>query len=653
MALANSVKTHQQDPLYFNQQRCEFRLDKGKVFLSNLRLADIGMKVSNITNPRFPHSVGAYSMLRKISLLNDNVEIASLDNVSDYLAFANLQRTNANAYQMARRLNMSHLGYDLDARNGELTASLSGANTKRYDVTDFTNPQEDIPQASVSGGDPDEQGSLSLTTAIGVKKTTFNVTAGGTFTALPTCELDDAKGGADAVFTVQMNGGNTAVVSITCTVEGYGFTDIPTVKFVGGGMTVAPTMSALAVQRRITTDDVVTAGSGYRSTPSVTFNPALDGATVITSGVSTSNVSKIFTKDNTETGNVLTSSEDTTPRAWLDLKICFPYLKAIPYLDTEQLQSLRLVVEFQPSSASAIVGSAVKGQTPVYEYLRPSLIVDEVINLQGKVKNPTVKYVNMDSEKVVVNTNNNAVDQRLRGFDSKTINRILMVNKLPDQSDNLKGHCSPSMFQESYQFILNGKKFLPYQGIDSPAKKQQMLNDSWGGHLAPCATNQYVLDRVGDILQEPELARKFSYGGITLGAEIDELQLEYRRSTYLSVAKSIVSGTKSAGVGQNTILVVRNHGFKINDKIIIAGADAGLNDGSGAKVVKVVSDLDTIEVDKDTSAVAGLGIVTTSTIKGVNSDSHNVNSQVGFDMLFWGEVMKTMTVSDNKVSVSY
>ena len=651
MALANSIKTHQHDPLYFNQQRCEFRLDKGKVFLSNLRLADIGMKVSNVTNPRFPHSVGAYSMLRKISLLNDNVEIASLDNVSDYLAFANLQRTNANAYQMARRLNMSHLGFDLDARNGLLTASMSGTNTKRYDVTDFSKPQESIPQATLSGGDPDEQGSLSLTTTVGVEKKVYNVTTGGTFTSAPTCVLNDVQGGSGATFTVQMNGGDTAVVSITCTDEGSGFTGIPTVKFEGGGVSVAPTMPVLSVQRRITGANVVTSGSGYRSAPAATFDPALDDNTVITPTVSTSNVSKIFTKDNTERGNVLTSVEDTTPRAWLDLKICFPFLKATPYLDSEQLQSLRLLVEFQPSPASVVVG--VLGSNPTYEYLRPSLIVDEVINLQGKVKNPVIKYVNMDSEKVVVNINNNAVDQRLRGFDSKTINRILMVNKLPDQSDNLKGHCSPSMFQESYQFILNGKKFLPYQGINSPAKKQQMLNDSWGGHLAPCGTNQYVLDRVGDILQEPDLARKFSYGGITLGAEIDELQLEYRRSTYASGAKSIVSGTKSASAGKNTTLVVRNHGFKVDDKINIADASDDLNDNTSAKVVMVVTDLDTIEVNKDTSAVGDLGIVDKSNITGVVSDIHKVNSQIAFDMLFWGEVMKTMSVKDNKVSVSY
>ena len=40
MSLLNSIKTLQLDPVIFNQQRCEFRLDP-KLYLSNWRLADI------------------------------------------------------------------------------------------------------------------------------------------------------------------------------------------------------------------------------------------------------------------------------------------------------------------------------------------------------------------------------------------------------------------------------------------------------------------------------------------------------------------------------------------------------------------------------------------------------------------------------------
>ena len=120
MSLLNSIKTLQLDPVIFNQQRCEFRLDP-KVYLSNWRLADIrsvssqGSAADDINGKRYVVGAGAYSLIKSIVLYNDTTVIAHLYNASDYLSFANQGRTNANSVNMARFLNRNNVGYDLDA----------------------------------------------------------------------------------------------------------------------------------------------------------------------------------------------------------------------------------------------------------------------------------------------------------------------------------------------------------------------------------------------------------------------------------------------------------------------------------------------------------------------------------------------------------
>ena len=665
MSLANSIKTHVKDPLYFNQQRCEFRLDKDKMYLSNIRLVDIGMTCTNATDARFPYSAGAYAILQKISLLNDNVEIASLSSVSDYLGWANLQRTNANAYNMARRLNMSNLGYDLDARGGNLSGTLSGANDHRYSVTDIAKPQEGIPQVTLSGGNPEEPASVSLSTDLHIEKDkVFTLTTKGAYTAAPTAaSLNDASGGTGATFTVQTSGTSPTIVvdSITCTAEGSGFTGIPTLQLTdgtaGASTAVMPVIPVASMKRSIKAV-VLTNGSGYREAPSASYTPALDNNTVVSFSVSSTNTTTIFRKDPLEQANVLTGSESTTPRAWLDLKIVLPFLKATPYLNSSELQNLRLVVEF--ASAPCLTGTFdVNGNTSAKSIIRPSLIVDEVINMENKVKNPTIQYVNLDSEKVVVNQMGDGdtlqqVNQRLRGFDSKTVHRMLMVNKLPDAGSGLCGYSSPAFFQENYQFNLDGKKLLPYQGIDSPAKKSQMLNDSWGSHLAPAGTKEFCLDQITDILNESELQSRFSYGGFSLKKSIDELQLEYKRSEYKTpTTYPLVGGIK----GATTTRIIRNHPFKNGEHVAIDGVTAAL-ETLDAEVT--VLGQNSISVNKDTSGAANndaLQITATSTIAYKAGDTPNkpfeVASKARFDMLFWGEVVKTMRVQQNKVTIAY
>ena len=45
MSLANNVITHQIDPVYFDQNRCEFKISP-KVWLSNWQLSDLAVSIA-------------------------------------------------------------------------------------------------------------------------------------------------------------------------------------------------------------------------------------------------------------------------------------------------------------------------------------------------------------------------------------------------------------------------------------------------------------------------------------------------------------------------------------------------------------------------------------------------------------------------------
>lgn len=125
MSLSNDIITHQLDPVLFNQQRCEWRIPP-KVWLSNWRLADLGISQTGGTfdvatnqerNVRYASHLGAYALIDRIRLLNGSTELAELRNVNQYLAFQNLQRTNANAFNVNRTLNKSSFALDLESTN--------------------------------------------------------------------------------------------------------------------------------------------------------------------------------------------------------------------------------------------------------------------------------------------------------------------------------------------------------------------------------------------------------------------------------------------------------------------------------------------------------------------------------------------------------
>lgn len=498
MALLNSIKTLQLDPVIFNSQRCEFRLPPDKVYLSNWRLADIGATGTNDANGKnYVHSSGAYSLIKSIVLYNDNVVIANLYNANDYLAFANIGRTNSNSVNMARFLNRNKVGYS--------------------------------------------------------------------FNASDQIQLAEA--------------------------------------FKGG---LAP--------------------------------------------------------------QTITDAEASTSRAWLDLTLPLPFLKATSTVDSRQLQNLRLVIEWAPHASETDLRNIVAnlGASPIaggtsLKILRPTIILDEMIDPKAiaRVKNSPIQYINLDSERVVVDAMGAAttqnVNQRLRAFDDRRINRLLMINKVATPNASLGGNYSQAMFKENVQFTLNGQQLIPYKGIDTPLKKQTFLTDSWGLRNAPQGSQFFSSLGYSDYNSLSDLERNLSYGGLSINSEINELQLQYSREVFTSSASATVASYSDSSPIVATLSSPLYVGSLSSTTAQVTISGAGGTDADDLNKDHVLGTVGDGTKQPLKYAISGVDGAQTLTANGTMSLTNTVEtnaSKTGFDLLFWGEVNKVMTVRDNRVAIA-
>ena len=120
-SLQNSLKTHQLEPSFNTNNRCEFRIPP-KTWYTNLRLTGLGLNMSadaggNTVLGYYPYNAGAYQVIRNIYLYNNNTVIAQLMEAGRYLAFSNIQRSNGNSANMARSLTKNNWGFTNELNN--------------------------------------------------------------------------------------------------------------------------------------------------------------------------------------------------------------------------------------------------------------------------------------------------------------------------------------------------------------------------------------------------------------------------------------------------------------------------------------------------------------------------------------------------------
>lgn len=379
-------------------------------------------------------------------------------------------------------------------------------------------------------------------------------------------------------------------------------------------------------------------------------------------------IPKMTLKKYIEPDTEITNSASTTPLSYLDLAQVIPFLKAQSYV-TDELQNLRLIIEFIPQTDAnfkkVFLGkSAVTGITIV----QPTLLIDEVADpaTANKLKNKPITYVNMDHEVVnvdAITSGTQKVNQRLRAFDDRTLRRMLIINEDPvntDPSDYLGGFASYAMYNEQTQFSLNGIKMLPYDGVTDANQKLAMLNDVWGTHLQPQGSHLFDVkakeflyktqntDESTSGIESQNLVGQMSYGGYEINANVNELQLEYQRS-YYGLAKNTIT---SISISNPAVVTSVDHGLSNGDIIVITGVT-----GTNADVLNGVSLVTKINADTFNLQGVDSSGKTFNAAAAVFMDENNyaktARSGSKMNLLFWGEVVKTMSVTNNNVKIEY
>lgn len=366
----------------------------------------------------------------------------------------------------------------------------------------------------------------------------------------------------------------------------------------------------------------------------------------------------------------ITDADSTSALSYLDLTQVLPYLKSQSYVLGTEMQNLRLIIEWVSLADinKVLVGQNTDGITEI-KIIQPTLILDEVADpkVASKLKNSPITYVNLDHEVVNVAAGATTVNQRLRAFDDKTVRRMLMINEDVNNSQPsayMAGLTSYAMYVDMYnqktQFTLNGQKMLPYEGITSENQQLAMLHDTWGTHILPQGAQYFDLDKKADLykahdvfndatlLEANNLVGQMSYGGYSVNANVDELLLEYQRAAYADRSQAVDTISQADPA---VVTTTEDHGFETGDIVAIlgaTGADAVYFSGTNLPITKTGAK--TFTYDKDTSAKT-----LTGTIIVYNQKDYDklLRSKSQMNLLFWGEVVKTMSVSNNNVSISY
>lgn len=241
----------------------------------------------------------------------------------------------------------------------------------------------------------------------------------------------------------------------------------------------------------------------------------------------------------------VTDDPDDTALGWLSLKECFGFLEASSYVDTDLFPNLRVIIEWRSDIANCVMGdqSGVTG-----DIQHPVLIVDELMDQQKIAemranKGSEILYMGWELERFFVNQVATDTKQNLnvnsRAYDNKFLDQIYYINYQPDMLNNngqniVKGEHSKAYRLEKLQLSVNGKNLLPFDGVNSPARKLAYMVDL-GDTNQNLFTNEYSRDTNGDAqttgidTDSANYRQNVSYGQLVVAQRINNLQVQYER----------------------------------------------------------------------------------------------------------------------------
>lgn len=224
----------------------------------------------------------------------------------------------------------------------------------------------------------------------------------------------------------------------------------------------------------------------------------------------------------------------------LDIQLMLAFLKATPIIP----DGLRLVIEYETDYRKVFRNFDSAGQdlTPpsAITINPPLLLVDEI--LQGQIAlMPLIQYFPTQVELValpqVANGATQIVEQRLVSMLDKFVRRVFVVLVAADPFSLQRFAVSTAQYLEKMNLTVNGRKLLPYSGVDNNQNlKLGMLVDTLGVNFTTCCGGNYVVN-AANAGQYPGLADvshfmngKLAIAGFTVQQPVSEMSLSYQRT---------------------------------------------------------------------------------------------------------------------------
>lgn len=280
-------------------------------------------------------------------------------------------------------------------------------------------------------------------------------------------------------------------------------------------------------------------------------------------------------------GNIRTTFNAINPigaeneNGHLDLRIIFPLLGEISSLNNVLFPQLKIVIEWETDERVMVIDKTAND----YTTLSPLLIVD-VAQDEG-VRNNAIKnfpsqtiWNEIEHDEFIipavgVSAGTTHLDQnssfKINGFNNKSLGRLCIMKQDSNPANLMTGEvidgignvASLAQNNEKINLVVNGRNLLSGEGLETNAQRTAMLCDTWGsvnivpnGNLDGGRTND-------TLLADGKTSGQTDYVGIYVGDNINDLQLNYRRS-----------GIYNAGTQHSTINELRVHVFGETSKVL-------------------------------------------------------------------------------------
>ena len=247
----------------------------------------------------------------------------------------------------------------------------------------------------------------------------------------------------------------------------------------------------------------------------------------------------------------------------VNLMELLPMLQNVPVLDTNMFEDLRIQIEYS-SEASEVLNDT----SAAFTTLSPVLVADEIQDpklvqaLSAQMK--SVVWNEIETDLITVDSNDNpnnnekvqSVKTQISGFDNKYVSRLLMTKAFQDSTKDKVGGAgnenrnfgpfnSYAQHKEKINFALNGKNMFVGDGLDTPAKKLMLLNDTYGtcnqvpfGHIESVGADE-IKDPAANKIGVPSLrgtkqgdrVGTMDFVGCLIESRVNRLEIVYERAT--------------------------------------------------------------------------------------------------------------------------